>query len=487
MRRRLLPLVAWAAVASVAHGAPPAPVETAHRMVLNGHPVRYTAEAGQVAIRDVATGEAHGYIFYVDYRLPAKTGGPPRPVTFVWNGGPGADSATLDFHVAGPKRAVDGRLVDNPKSWLAGTDLVFVDPVGTGFSRPTKAEYESEFYGTIGDVASVTEFVRSWRILHGAEDAPLYLIGESWGAGRAGSVGYALQKRGVPVTGLMLISGGAGLNSEHTPRNLAEALRVVDLAETARFHHKLPDGPASDHAAIERWARTVYAPALQAPEALSDAQRAAILAQLAVYTGLPADQIDAKTLRITPRGFRTGLLKAQGKTLDVFDMRKSGAERGPPEAPAILRFLRHDLGYRTDAPYVGLEPIETGYAPTGKYPQGVGSRWNYATGPATKEEVAAAMAEAQRTGAGPPRIGAPLPSVEELVALNPKVKVLVAAGQYDSLNSCAANAETGQRLAGAVAQAVTFRCYTGGHMMYGDEATRLVLSQDVIRLVGGAR
>ena len=104
-----------------------------------------------------------------------------------------------------------------------------MDPIGTGFSRPAKPEYGEEFYGTVGDVNSVTEFIRAWRLLHGVEDAPVFLAGESWGAGRAAHVGYALEKRGITVNGLVLISGGWGLNKDYGAAQLRSA--VNELAE----------------------------------------------------------------------------------------------------------------------------------------------------------------------------------------------------------------------------------------------------------------
>lgn len=207
----LLGLASAYLMSSAAEASPPDWVTTRHTMPLGGKTLAYEAEVGRVPIRDAETGDVHGYMGFIAYRVP--TTGKPRPVTFVWNGGPGANSATLHFEMVGPKRGEGAALVDNQETWLADTDLVFVDPIGTGFSRPTRSEYRKEFYGTVGDVASVTEFIRAWRLLSGAEAAPIYLAGESWGAGRAGSVGYSLIKRGIPVKGLVLISGGSGLKA----------------------------------------------------------------------------------------------------------------------------------------------------------------------------------------------------------------------------------------------------------------------------------
>jgi len=470
-------------------------VVTEHQIKADGRLLKYTAETGRIAIRDVETGEPHGYMFYIAYRVPPS--GKPRPVTFVWNGGPGANSSLLHFHVVGPKRVEGDQLVDNAETWLTETDLVFVDPIGCGFSRPAKAEYASEFYGTVGDVASVTEFVRCWRLLHDADDTPVVLAGESWGAGRAASVGYALEKRGVRVDGLVLISGGTGLNTEYCPPELKDALRVVDLIATALHHDKIPLEMGKDSDTIRKaadvWARQTYAPALANTGILSDTQRTAVINQLSRFTGLSVDQIDGKTLRFTPRQYRTSLLKDKGKALQVFDMRrtvKAGASPVTVEfkaESAILRYLRRDLEYHTDLPYVGLESPEQGFAPSGKYPESVNARWNWATVPVSAEEFSAAVKAAAESGGGPPRLGPPLPATEEAIALNPDMMVLVASGIFDSYASCAANEEASRHLPPALRQSISFKCYVGGHMMYLDPATRLEFSKDVKDMIGAVQ
>jgi carboxypeptidase C (cathepsin A) len=468
---------------------------TRHQILIDGKALQYTAEAGRIAIRDVETGEPHGYIFHVSYRVPSE--GKTRPVTFVWNGGPGANSSLLHFNVAGPKRLDDGRLVENPETWLTVTDLVFVDPIGTGFSRPCKAEYSAEFYGTLGDTASVTEFVRSWRLLHGADDAPIYLAGESWGAPRAATVGYALLKRGVPIQGLVLISGGTGLNRSFGSAELRESLRVMDFAAAAFYNMKLSPslGPdlGSVRMAAETWARESYAPALATADRLSESERAGIIKQLSRFTGIAPDWIDTKTMRVTPKLFQTTLLKDEGKTLQTFDLRKTvpaGTQAAPSERAgisAMLRYLHRDLLYQTNLPYIGLESWEQGFTPSGKYPQSVGARWNYATAQLTPEEISKAVAEAVRTGDGPPRLGPPLPATEEALALNPRMRVLVASGLYDGFTPCAMNEETGRNLPPALKGSIEFKCYTGGHMMYLDPPARLELSRDIKAMITASK
>jgi len=479
-------------------------VVTEHEIAVDGDMLMYTAETGRIAIRDAETGEPHGQMFYIAYRVPSIG---PRPLAFIWNGGPGANSALLHFEAAGPYIWGQSKnspgvftLTPNMDTWLTAMDLVFVDPIGTGFSRPTKAEYADAFYGTIGDVASVTEFVRAWRLVHDAEDSPMLLIGESWGAGRAGSVGFRLEEQGIPIHALVLISGGAGLAENPVPESLRRALWIADLSTTALYHDRLNpevvqsyrlDDPSEEirETAIA-WAHRVYAPALERVDALSDSDRDAVMNGQKQFTGMPADAIDPATLRITPRAYRENLLRDSGQVLQIFDMRlivgEEGGEEGRTRATIITEYLRNDLGYLTSLPYVGLEPLESGYAPTGEYPPGVNARWNYATAELTPEETEAAIQEAIRTGAGPPRLGPPLPSAAEAVGLNPGIEVWVAAGRFDSLNSCTANEELGRRLEGELQAAYTFACYEGGHMMYRDPEARAALARDVRGLAAEA-
>lgn len=479
--QRILVLLACCMMLPCAQAQPageePAVVTRQH-IRIDGHRLDYTAEVGRLAIRDVETGQPLAQMGYTAYRVASKT---PRPLAFVWNGGPGAASDTLHFNIAGPQRIDGDHLVDNADTWLTDMDLVFVDPIGTGFSRVLKAEDAAQFYGTAGDVASVSEFVRAWRLQHDADDVPLLLVGESWGAGRAGSVGAALLKRGIRVDGLMLISGGTGLDLDAATRRQLAAWHVVDLVATAHHYGKgrdatLPLAQAQANAAA--WVGEHYLPALEHADALSDAERQSIVTALAEYTGLDAAAIDPKSLRISPRQYRQGLLGGQ-PLLGLFDMRGSG------EAPnlavkAELHYLRRTLGYRSDLPYIGLEGLDQGYAAGGKLPESVGERWNYATiDNPSPEVVAAAVKKAMTEGGGPPQIGDPLPSTAAAVALDPALKVVVASGLYDSMANCSGYSRLAAQLDAPLRKAIEFRCYPAGHMMYLDPAVRSDFSRDV--------
>ena len=475
------------ATTSAADPEPLDAVVRAHSIQVAGKALQYESEAGRVAIADAETGVAHGYMYYTAYRVPTN-GATRRPVTFVWNGGPGADSSLLHFSAAGPRRAEADRLLDNEDTWLTETDLVFVDPIGTGFSRPTRPEYGEEFYSTRGDVFSVAEFVRAWRLLHGAEDAPRFLVGESWGARRAASVAYALQERHVTVDGIVLISGGWGLNQEYVDAPMRAALTAVDMSTTALYHGRSAPGAGKTVAELRntvgRWAREVYAPALTRASALSDSEREGIAHQLSDYIGVPATAIDTQKLTVSPREFRHSLLSDQGKEPYVFDMRRTSAPENESTA-AILHYLRQDLGYRTSLPYIGLEESTQGFAPGGTYSPPVNERWDYATEKLPAEQVQAAIAAAAASGDGPPQLGAPLPATVEALAQNPRMRVLVAAGLYDSFVPCAVGEETERHLPASIASSVRFRCYVGGHEMYLDPAARRELAQDIRRFVGG--
>jgi carboxypeptidase C (cathepsin A) len=462
-------------------------VITRHEIRVAGNLIRYEATAGRLPIRDVATGEARGNMGYFAYRLPSPNN--KRPVMFVWNGGPGSNSTWLHFFAAGPRRIEGESLTDNRDTWLTIADLVFVDPIGTGFSRPARREYAAEFYSTPGDVASVAEFVRSWLLTNDAQSRPVFLAGESWGAGRAAGVAYALLQRGQKVAGLVLISGSWGINKEYGSNDARTALNVVDMASAALFHQKLAADLGRDVVTVRRlaeeWVRTRYQPALANSQTLNDRERDDIVAGLSRFTGLAPDRIDRRTMVITPRQFRTELLKDQGKVANLLDLRSITTDLGTPGANEILRYLRRDLRLTTDLPYLGLEPATLGYAPLGNYPQSVNAQWDYATGPVSDAEREVAIAAAVKSGSGPPALGPPLPGTEEALALEPALRVLIANGLYDSYFGCASGSERLRSLPAALRSALQLRCYSGGHAMYFDSAARAELASDVRSFVGG--
>jgi carboxypeptidase C (cathepsin A) len=464
-------------------------VTTRHQLKLGQRVLNYTAKAGLLPIRNNETGEVHGKMFFVGYQLDHLPSEPKRPLIFLWNGGPGANSTLLHLSGFGPKRIKSNddptgppdcecELEDNQTTWLDQADLVFVDPIGTGFSRPTKVEYGAQFYSTLGDIASVAEFVRVYLTRFDAWDAPLFLTGESYGVWRAAGVAEALEQRGVKVTGVILISGGVGAGSVVSDETRA-ALFVPSRTATAFYHKKLPHDLQSNLGSTlqkaEFWALREYGPALSKRDTLSDSERQTILTQLSRFTGLDVSLIDPKTLVVRRQQFAEELLRDRKQVLARFDTRlttTAESNRPPGRRLVILKYLRSTLQFKTDLPYQG---IEDGFLPnSGGRPFSVGNSWNYNQGPPVAPGT-------------PPNSDAPpggsQPWLTRAIKINPSLKALVAAGMYDSLNSCPLNAYLIDQLEPAVKRNITAKCYEGGHMMYESRGARWQLKQDVTKFI----
>jgi carboxypeptidase C (cathepsin A) len=437
------------------------------------------------------TGEPHAQVFYAAYTLDGTTNA-RRPLTFLWNGGPGSNSVLLHLVGFGPKRLAEARspagcaecdVQDNEATWLEFSDLVFVDPVGTGFSRPTRAEFGAEFYNTLGDIASIAEFVRVYLTRFDAWDAPLFIAGESYGAWRASGVAERLEQQGTRVAGVLLISGGIQVGPV-IDDDMRTALFIPTRAAAAFHHQKLSADLQKDLPAtlrqIEEWARTEYAPALKRVGSLTDPEREAIVRQLSRYTSLDSALIDRQTLIIGRQQFAEELLRDQKRVLGRFDTRDVEGPPPPSErAATVSRYLRSTLAFTTDVAYQGIEEGFT--AQTGQRVQSVGARWNYNQGPQPPP------GQPPSPPAAPPARPVPLdappggaqPWLRRAMVIDPSLEAFVAAGLYDSLNSCAANAELVSQVERPFAANITAMCYDGGHMMYEEPAVRRQVTKDV--------
>lgn len=445
------------------------PAVSQHEARIAGRALSYTAEAGRLAIRDLETAQVRGRMFYVAYRVPSP-GDEPRPVMFVWGGGPSGPALGMQMAYA-PKTVTDeGRIADNDLSLLPAADLVFVDPVGTGFSRAEKTEYLAEFYSTTGDARATAEFVRVWIATHDAERAPIFLNGQSYGVWRAAFTADLLERTGRRVAGLVLTSGGTGTADEYTDRAYEIAFRVPDYAATALHHGRLPAEPGSSPEdawqQAEIWARNTYGPALSRIDELTDAERESLARDLSHRTGYPLARIDRETLAFTPPAYLRDFIGEEGARLNTFDMRRIAGEDDDvgraARDRAQARYLREHLGYETDLAYIGLE---TGYTPvTSPDYQSVGSRWNYDSG---------------SSSGAPPADGGPPgkePWALRAIDLNPDLQVFVEAAVYDSLNFCAANEDRKRRMPETLADNFELHCYFAGHgsFRYADARGDLV-------------
>jgi carboxypeptidase C (cathepsin A) len=457
-------------------------VVTAHRVKTPGGLLKYKARAGRLAIRNDESGEVRGYIFFVAYVVPeSKTsaGGAPRPLAFIWNGGPTTNSLLLHTEMFGPRRLEKGGFIDNAETLLATSDLVFMDPVGTGFSRPAQPQYEREFLSTLGDFAATAEFIRAYRARFHATHQPLYLAGESYGTWRVNGTTEMLVERGEKVAGAILISGG--IPGSQMPFEFSDAMYVAARTAAAFFHHKLAPELMKDREAtlkqVNDWITTTYLPALLHRDSLSDSERTTIVTDLARFTGVRPEQIDRKSLVMSNRDYVYGLFAGEpDKVLNTFDMRITGAEHEDPARKGYISdYLREELGYNTDLAYTGLED---GYMPRpGPERRSTSERWVY-----DHTDITPVMLARMQAGAGPPDSQ---PWLQNAMRVDHEVRVFVAAGRYDSLNMCEGNLRMTAKLEPDLARRFTNHCYEGGHMMYRDPPSRLQLSRDVASFIRG--
>lgn len=370
------------------------PVVTHHEIHVDGKVLKYTATAGTLPIKN-ADGETEAHIFFIAYTLDNPGAGKGassdwtrrRPLTFSFNGGPGAASVWLHLGCIGPRRvkmqaegempAPPFQLVDNEYTWLDQTDLVFIDPVGTGYSRAAKKELGKKFWGVKGDVESVGEFVRLYLTRYERWASPLFLVGESYGTTRAAGLSGYLLDRGIAFNGILLVSSVLNFETlEFTRGNdLPYILYLPSYTTTAWFHHKLPpdlqqqDLQKTVHE-VEQWASGPYTDALEKGDRLSPEERQAVIDHLARYTGLSKTYIDLTNLRIKQWDFCKELLRDQRRTVGRIDSRfkgidASGVSEAPDYDPSIAavrppftamfnNYVRAELEYKSDKEYYVL-------------------------------------------------------------------------------------------------------------------------------------
>jgi carboxypeptidase C (cathepsin A) len=380
------------------------PVFTTNTVTIAGQRVTYVAETGMLPILK-NDGTTRASVFYVAYTRTGQTNQSPRPVTFCFNGGPGSSSVWLHLGALGPRRVKmndDGTLppppfglVDNEYSILHASDLVFIDPVATGFSRPEKTEKADTFFGDEADLDSVGEFIRLWTTRHDRWLSPKYLCGESYGVFRAAGLADHLRDRyGMYLNGLILVSGVLDFATiwNNPGNDVPYPLYLPAYTAAAQFHKKLPDDLQNDlpKALTEarEFARGEYTSALHLGAALSADERKKIVAELARLTGLKPQVIEDNDLRIDEGVFRKQLLHDEGLILGAYDSRITGRDDDPasptpdfdpsdaavlgPFSAAVNSYVRGELKFEDDLPYeiiAGVQPwnygVHNNYASSG--------------------------------------------------------------------------------------------------------------------------
>ena len=427
-------------------------VMTKHSVRIGGQEVKYTASAGTMVLK-LEDGTPKANIFYVAYVKDEVTDSSKRPITFAFNGGPGAGSLWLHVGALGPRRVEMGdvgnllpppyKFVDNESSILDVTDIVFIDPVTTGYSRPAPGEADKQFHGVQEDVQSVGDFIRLWATRNKRWGSPKFLAGESYGTTRAaGLSGYMQQRYGMYLNGIILISSILNFQTAEfdTGNDLPYMLFLPTYTAIAWYHKKLPADLQGDLqkaiAESKAFAAGEYADALMAGDPLSGAKRAEIAQKLSRLTGLPADYIDRANLRIEIQRFDKELMKSERRTVGRLDGRFTGIDADAagdqpdydpslaaivgPYTASINEYVRGELKFESDLPYEFL---------TGRV-----RPWNYAPYENRYVNVAETLRRA--------------------MTQNPFLRVFVGKGYYEA-----------------------------GHMMYVHPASLVKLKQDLAQFI----
>ena len=378
-------------------------VETRYTLKIGEKTLDYTVTTGILVLKeeDEKIGEKpKASIFYVAYQLHSDIPKAERPVTFSFNGGPGSASVWMHLGMLGPKRVLlddDGmplpppyRLVDNEFTLLETSDLVFIDPVSTGYSRPAPGERADEFHGVKKDIESVGDFIHRWTTRNQRWSSPKYLIGESYGTTRAsGLSNYLQQRHGMYLNGIMLVS--AVLNfitlQFDSGNDLPFPLILPSYTATAWYHKCLEDDLQADLSKTlkeaEQFAAGDYTLALLKGSAISKAEKSAITRQLSRLTGLSQQYLEDHNLRVATEQFCKELRRKEGIVVGRLDSRYTGQEqdnasdeclRDPcysailgPYAAALNAYVRGELGYESDIPYEMIKGLEKWEAEQSRY------------------------------------------------------------------------------------------------------------------------
>lgn len=455
-----------------------APVVTEHEITLDGAPMQYKAHVGMLPIRN-DDGEAEAGIFYMAYTREGVDDTTKRPIMFSFNGGPGSASVWLHLGAIGPKRVAtmdDGmppppyRVVPNDHTWLDETDLVFIDPVGTGYSKPKSVEVGKKFWGLQGDIESVGEFIRLFLTRFQRWSSPIYIVGESYGTTRAAGLAGHLIDRGIALNGIVLVSSILNFQTARFAKgnDLPYVLFLPTYTATAWYHQRLAPELQKNLLAtlreVEEWAAGPYAAALAKGDALTAAERREVIQRLARYTGLSEDYIDETELRIQIHRFCKELLRREKRTVGRLDSRFKGIDAiavtespdydpaiaviMPPYTSAFNDYIRRELRYETDDVYQILGT-------------GIKSPWDWGSAgngyPDTADALRAAFSK------------------------NPHMRVFVASGYFDLATPYFATQYTLNHMGldAALRGNISTGYYEAGHMMYVHSPCLAQLKKDV--------
>jgi carboxypeptidase C (cathepsin A) len=436
---------------------PDEPALSQHTTTIRGQTVRYSAEAGTLPIRE--NGKPTARMFYIYYARTDLPAGTVRPMVFSFNGGPGTASVWMHMGYTGPRRvSYDDEgfamrppvgLEDNPHSILDVADIVYIDPVATGFSRMAEGQDEHKYHGTLSDIGSVGEFIRLFIVQKNRWASPKFVIGESYGTTRAsGLAGHLADAHQIYLNGVILVSM-TGLDGTPGP-DVSFATTLPQRAATAWYHRQLPaelqSRPLREFLdEVEAFALGEYLPALVKGDRLPDAERSRVAERVARYTGLSAEYVLSANLRLDSSRFWRELLRDQRLTVGRLDSRYVGVDKDAagerpeydpamadwdgPFGNAVNLYLRQELGYKTDLAYNIWGPVRP---------------WTRDEGANTGEMLRSAM------------------------QANPYLKVFIQGGYFDAATDYFSAVYTISHIqpGGEFRDRFRFAWYESGHMMY---------------------
>ena len=460
------------------------PVVTHHQVTLDGKPLKYTATAGRLPIKS-GDGRIEAEMFFVAYTLDGQEAD-KRPLTFCFNGGPGSASVWLHMGSVGPKQVVlqpNGfmpaapyRMSDNPNSLLDKSDLVFVDAIGTGFSRAASAEASKKFLAVKGDIEAFGEFIRLYLTRNERWPSPLFILGESYGTTRAAGIANYLGDHGISFNGITLLSTAMDFGTLEWAKNndVPYILLVPSFTMIAAYHKRLAPDLMQDLAKTrqeaERWAANDYMLALAKGDALTPEERQKIIDQYARYTGLDRKLIDNANLRIDVGEFTHNLLLDQKLRVGRLDGRFTGPDPDglldtpfydptgsaivPPYTAVFNNYVRTELGYKVDMPYRVFAYEEPEFR-----------KWEWGSADQGFPNTA--------------------PGLRAAMVKNPYLKVLVMEGYYDLATPYAAANYSIDHLdlGPEYRKNVSFATYESGHMVYIESGAHAKMKRDLVEFM----
>jgi len=457
---------------------------TKHSARFNGQSISYTATAGETYLRD-ENGEPKASIFTFAYTKDGVDEDEVRPVTFVWNGGPGSASLWLHMGTFGPQRVSvpsDAShaglppypILESPETILDVTDLVFIDPVGTGFSRALGEHEGKEFWGLNEDAQSMAEFIRTWVTDNGRWNSPRFLLGESYGTTRGAVVAKILEdEMMLRLNGIIFVSQALDYqgSSPYIRDNIvAHITYVPTMAAAAWYHNKVdprPESLESFLADARAFATDELLPALFKGNDLDESSRQAVRNRLAYFTGLDPAYVERANLRIQGRRFAKELLREDGLAIGLLDARYTVNDIDDLNADpagdaanyaidsafkaALMDYMYKDLEIKWDRTYLAPGDDE------------LSKQWRYRTVP-DGESYEPMFVNTAR-------------DLSVALRINPQLRVLVASGYYDLVTPFF-DAEYTLNRHDIRAEQIDYTYYPGGHMMYVNEPSRTRLLED---------